>query len=94
MYRPSSSSRGSRSGIRSASFRWSSTKVVKDTLYPLAIFQRTEMVGFTSPFSIWASMLRETPVSSAAASSVSFLLSRMALAFTATVLVISIVIPS
>ena len=55
---------------------WGSTREVKETLYPLAIFHTTEMVGLTSPRSIWASMLRDTPVSSAAPSRVSFFRSR------------------
>ena len=48
-----------------------------------------EMVGFTSPFSIWASMLRDTPVSRAASSRVSRFSSRSRLAFSATTVLIS-----
>ena len=48
------------------------TNDVNETLYPFAIFQSTEIVGFTSPFSICASILLDTPVEEAAASEVNF----------------------
>ena len=53
----------------------------KETLYPFATFQSTESVGLTSPFSICASILRDTPVTFAAISSVSFFASRICLIF-------------
>ena len=48
-----------------------------------------EMVGFTSPFSIWASILRDTPVRRAASSSVSRFSSRSRRAFSDTTALIS-----
>ena len=68
----------------------SSIRQVKDTLYPFAIFHKTEIVGLTSPFSICANILLDTPVAAAAASRVSFLCSRMLFTFRATTFVTSI----
>ena len=52
-------------------------------------FHTMEMVGFTSPFSIWASILRDTPVRRAASSSVSRFSSRSRRAFSDTTALIS-----
>ena len=48
-------------------------KTGKGDLISVGYFQSTDMVGLTSPFSICASILLDTPVWAAAASNVSFL---------------------